>query len=259
MKIKLNKLRPEDRGIVREVKIPKTRDFELEKAFAALLVKEKELDALDHVLKRDEQGKRVFYNKVVETGQQIEYHQDRNKLAREEIEKLQAVQEKIIEDAENLIKEENAKDEKTRRIETVRGQQQIILRANNRLKVYDEKRAERDVQDENLKISHKEADKVYADAKAAYEAAAKVHKENDKALSDVRSEILKSMAKGKKLGDDDFEQAKNDIEDIRKELKYKEIRPIGQNANEYIFLLIQPEEYQGDVISVKVEPKKEAK
>lgn len=259
MKIKLDKLEQKDRGIVREVKIPKVRDAKLESDFVALLVKEKELDALDHTLRADEDAKQAALNKIIEKGQQVEYIQDRNKLTKAEIQRLADEQAKIVEDTQNAINEENAKGEKERRKQRVLDSQQVVIRANNKLKVFDERKAERDVQEEELKIAHKELDVAYKDAQENYRLAVKARKDNDKALSDVRNDILKAMKQGQKSADDDFKQATKDIEDIRKELKYKTVRPVGQNENEYIFLLVQPEEYEGDVISVKVEEKKDEK
>lgn len=259
MKIKLDKLEPKDRGIVREVKIPKVRDVDLEKEFLSLVVKEKELDLLDHTLKTDEEAKREILNKIILKGQQIEDLQDKNKLAKTEITRLADEQAQIVEQTNNEIKEENAKDDKTRRKQRVLDNQQIVLRANNKLKIFDEKNAERDVHEEELKLAHKELDGLYKNADADHKNAVKAIKDNDKALSDVRNDIKRAMKKGEKIADAGFEQAKKDIEEIRVELKYKEVRAIGQNEKEYLFLLLQPEEYEGDVISVKVEEKKDEK
>lgn len=233
-----DKLRPQDRGLVREIKVPKLRDETLEKEYAQVTDAHKKAKYFFAEKIDDEKNKLNKLNTVVLRGQAMEVKQqtvDKNiKKVKELIEQL----EKDFIDRQNAEKEEDKRK---------------LVKEDPALSVYKQRLANLQVDLMLLQTAHEEMSEEYKKVKTEYDKSVETKVKAQILLDEVTRQSELYLKKGQEFADKDYTNAISEIEEARKELKYVKYKPIGQTKDKWIFLLIQPEELDAQV-SVTVKP-----
>lgn len=222
-----------DRGLVKYVKIKKKRDNKLEKDFAALLSDE---DA--------EIKKNITLTNAV---QDLKDAIDALKKIANELTKRRKQNENRITDAKDKLAVEDqhltgAKTERERLV--IKARQEIFARAQ----------AKSELETQEIEATIKETNDAIDEASALLETKKTKLKESNQRAEELLTKQREMQAAAGKLADDDFADITDVMQKLLKSEKYRQIVPISQNADEYVFMLVQPEEYQGDPISVRVSP-----
>lgn len=222
-----------DRGLVKYVKIKKKRDNKLEKDFADLLADE------DAEIKKNIK----LTNAIQDTKDAIE---ELKRIANELTKRRKQNENRITDAKDKLAVEDQrmtgAKTERERLV--IKARQEMFARAQAKSELETDE-IEKAIKDTNDAID--QASKILETKQT------KLKESNERAQELLTSQRSMQAAAGK-LADDDFADITDVMEKLRKTEKYKQIVPISQTEDEYVFMLVQPEEYVGDPVKVEVVP-----
>lgn len=221
-----------ERSLVKYVKIKKKRDAKLEKDFAALLVDE-----------HAEIKKNIILQQQVRNAE--EAVEELRRIATKLTNKRKQADNRVADAKDKLenegLKLAQAKTDRERKV--IEAKQEIFARAQAK-----------------TEIEIEDIEKVVKETNAAIQDASDILEKKRTKLSDsnARAEAMLTQQttmqeQAKKLQDDDYADVVAEIERIRVKERYREVKPAFQNENEYIFLLVSPFEYTGD-LNIKVDP-----
>lgn len=252
-----DKLEAKDRGIVREVRVPKMRDEALEKEYSDVISAHKEAKKFLQKKTQIEKDLNSELASVVLVGQKIEEDMKTIEANKKKIDPLIKEQEGKIDalradkkrerEKELPEKEDDKKRAEATQKEEIRRINDLIIREEVVLGTYKQRHTNLHVDLLLLQTNHEKQSARFGELKEQHDKSVLEKTKAEELFVEVDKKLKEVTKKGEKFADDDLKNGETEIEEAREQLKYKKVRAIGQTADHWIFLLIQPEELEGEV------------
>lgn len=252
-----DKLEKKDRGIVREIKVPKLRDEALEKEYSDVVSAHRQAKIFSKNKIQIEKDLDQELASIVLVGQKIEEDMKTIEINKKKIQPLIKDQEGKIDalradkkrerEKELPQKEDDRKRAEANQKEELRRLNDLIIREEVVIGTLKQRETNLHLDLLLLQTNHEKQSSNFVQTKELHDKAVLEKQKAEELLIEVEKKLADVTKRGEDFADNDLKNGEKEAEEALNQLKYKKMKPIGQTADHWIFILIQPEELEGEV------------